>query len=130
MSTKLKQYINTTIDENKHENERIWIEQQEKINVLINNTSSRFSKQLNEALSKTKDIIEKEKSIIQTEHQHVKKDLSNQTHLYETKLLTHENKLESHLDQTKQMYKDMQGLMNNLQEQTNASKSSTVTTSF
>ena len=118
---KLKQYINAAIDENKHENQRIWNEQHEKINVLINNTSNHFSKQLNETLSKTKDIIEKERTMIQTEHQHVKKDLSNQTHLYETKLLTHENKLESHLDETKQMYKDMQGLMNNLQEQTNAS---------
>jgi hypothetical protein len=118
---KLKQYINAAIDENKHENQRIWNEQHEKINVLINNTSNHFSKQLNETLNKTKDIIEKERTMIQTEHQHVKKDLSNQTHLYETKLLTHENKLESHLDETKQMYKDMQGLMNNLQEQTNAS---------
>ena len=118
---KLKQYINTAIDESKHENQRIWNEQHEKINVLINNTSNHFSKQLNETLTKTKDIIEKERAMIQTEHQHVKKDLNNQTHLYETKLLTHENKLESHLDETKQMYKDMQGLMNNLQEQTNAS---------
>ena len=119
---KLKEYINTTIEENKRENERIWNKQHEQINILIDQTKNTFNKQLKEAINKTKDIVEKEKKMIQTEHTHVKKDLNNQTHMYETKLLEHENKLENNLEETRRMY----NILSTYEMQTNEKKKLTI----
>ena len=118
---RLRDYITSTIEENKRESERIWETQHSKVTSLINTASANFQKKMSETINKTKDIVEKEKAIIQTEHKHVEKDLRNQTHVYETKLLEHESKLEANLEENKRMYNEMQRLLNGVQDEASAS---------
>ena len=51
----------------------------------------------------------------------MEKDLRNQTHVYETKLLEHESKLETNLEENKRMYNEMQSLLNGVQDEASAS---------